>query len=146
MIVKEFNRRVVYCSLGFRIGNQCKVRIKNLFVEYNRIKDQLLYFFLYYDIFKEIINNKGALYNEEDVVRINIFVELIGDNVLNILIVVTVFSVVIIVIFFDVVIFRQLRFIKLVFLFIFLNVSIASQVGQYFILVQVYSEVIFRTI
>ena len=76
MIAKEFNRRVAHCSLGPRTGNQCKVRIKNLLAEYYRTKDQLPHSFPYHDILKEIITNKGAPFNDDDVVRINIPAEL----------------------------------------------------------------------
>lgn len=72
MIAREFNRRVAHCSLGPRTGNQCKVRIKNLLAEYNRTKDQLPHSFSYHDILKEIITNKGAPFNQDNVVRINI--------------------------------------------------------------------------
>ena len=76
MIAKEFNRRVAHCSVGPRTGNQRKVRIKNLLAEYNRTKDQLPHSFPYHDILKEIITNKGAPFNQDDVVRINIPAEL----------------------------------------------------------------------
>ena len=76
MIAREFNRRVAHCSLGPRTGNQCKVRIKNLLAEYNRTKDQLPHSFPYHDILKEIIANKGAPFNHDDVVRINIPLEM----------------------------------------------------------------------
>lgn len=145
MIAKEFNRRVAHCSLGPRTGNQCKVRIKNLLAEYNRTKDQLPHSFPYHDILKEIINNKGAPYNEEDVVRINIPVELTGDNVLNTPTVVTASPAVTIAIPSDVVTPRQLRPIKPAPPPTPLNAPIASQVGQYPIPVQVYSEAIPRT-
>ena len=145
MIAKEFNRRVAHCSLGPRTGNQCKVRIKNLLAEYNRTKDQLPHSFPYHDILKEIINNKGAPYNEEDVVRINIPVELTGDNVLNTPTVVTASPAVTIAIPSDAVTPRPLRPIKPAPPPTPLNAPIASQVGQYPIPVQVYSEAIPQT-
>ena len=76
MIAREFNRRVSHCSLGPRTGNQCKVRIKNLLAEYNRTKDQLPHSFPYHDILKEIIDNKGVPFNQEDMVTINIPAEI----------------------------------------------------------------------
>ena len=142
MIAKEFNRRVAHCSLGPRTGNQCKVRIKNLLAEYNRTKDQLPHSFPYHDILKEIISNKGAPYNEEDVVRINIPVELTGDHVMNTPTVVTASPAVTIAIPSDTVCPRQLRPIKPAPPTTPLNAPIASQVGQYPIPVQVYSEAI----
>ena len=76
MIAREFNRRVAHCSLGPRTGNQCKVRIKNLLAEYNRTKEQLPHSFPYHDILKEIIDNKGVPFNQDDMVTINIPAEL----------------------------------------------------------------------
>ena len=146
MIAKEFNRRVAHCSLGPRTGNQCKVRIKNLLAEYNRTKDQLPHSFPYHDILKEIINNKGAPYNEEDVVRINIPAELtVGDNATSSPTVVTASAPVTIAIPSDTVTPRLLRPIKPAPPTTPLNAPIASQVGQYPIPVQVYSEAIPQT-
>lgn len=146
MIAKEFNRRVAHCSLGPRTGNQCKVRIKNLLAEYNRTKDQLPHSFPYHDILKEIINNKGAPYNEEDVVRINIPAELTaGDNATSSPTVVTASAPVTIAIPSDTVTHRPLRPIKPAPPTTPLNAPIASQVGQYPIPVQVYSEAIPQT-
>ena len=141
MIAKEFNRRVAHCSLGPRTGNQCKVRIKNLLAEYNRTKDQLPHSFPYHDILKEIINNKGAPYNEEDVVRINIPAELTGDHVISTPTIVT-SPAVAIAIPSDTVTPRPLRPIKPAPPTTPLNAPIASQVGQYPIPVQVYTEAI----
>ena len=145
MIAKEFNRRVAHCSLGPRTGNQCKVRIKNLLAEYNRTKDQLPHSFPYHDILKEIINNKGAPFNEEDVVRINIPAELSAAEVISSPSVVTASPAVTISIPSDTVTPRHLRPIKPAPPTTPLNAPIVSQVGQYPIPVQVYSEGIPQT-
>lgn len=145
MIAKEFNRRVAHCSLGPRTGNQCKIRIKNLLAEYNRTKDQLPHSFPYHDILKEIIDNKGAPFNEEDVVRINIPVEMAPADVISPPPVVAACPAVTIAIPSDTVTPRQLRPIKPAPPTTPLNAPIVSHVGQYPIPVQVYSEGIPQT-
>ncbi|XP_078375590.1 uncharacterized protein LOC144658952 [Oculina patagonica] len=145
MIAKEFNRRVAHCSLGPRTGNQCKVRIKNLLAEYNRTKDQLPHSFAYHDILKEIINNKGAPFNEGDAVRINIPADLSVADVISSPTIVTASPAVTIAIPSDTVTPRHLRPIKPAPPTTPLNAPIVSQVGQYPIPVQVYSEGIPQT-
>lgn len=147
MIAKEFNRRVAHCSLGPRTGNQCKVRIKNLLAEYKRTKDQLPHSFPYHDLIKEIINNKGDSYREEDVVRINIPAEYtVANSIVGSPAVVTASPTVTITIPSDTSTPRHLRPIKPAPPTTPLNAPIAtSQAGQYTIPVQLYPEVTSQT-
>ena len=146
MIAKEFNRRVAHCSLGPRTGNQCKVRIKNLLAEYNRTKDQLPHSFPYHDILKEIITNKGAPFNQDDVVRINIPTELgVADTSVSSATMVTASPATVITIPPDNTSHKPLRPIAPAPPTTPLNAPISTQVGQFPVPVQVYSEGIPQT-
>lgn len=143
MIAREFNRRVAHCSLGPRTGNQCKVRIKNLLAEYNRTKDQLPHSFPYHDTLKDILKNKGAPFNQGDVVRINIPVELspvVGDTSVSTATVVTSSPSPHINIPPDDHTPKPLRPIAPAPQTTPLNAPISTQVGQYSVPVQVYNE------
>lgn len=146
MIAKEFNRRVAHCSLGPRTGNQCKVRIKNLLAEYNRTKDQLPHSFPYHDILKEIIANKEAPFNQDDVARINIPAELgVGDTSVSSATIVTASPATVITIPSDNTTHKPLRPIAPAPPTTPLNAPISTEVGQFPVPVQVYSERIPQT-
>ena len=135
MIAKEFNRRVAHCSLGPRTGNQCKVRIKNL-----------PHSFPYHDILNEIITNKGAPFNQDDVVRINIPAELgVADTSVSSATIVTASPATVITIPPDNTSHKPLRPIAPAPPTTPLNAPISTQVGQFPVPVQVYCEGIPQT-